>query len=172
MAGCCFAAPAWAINKCTGKDGKVVYQDAPCPLPPGSRPPDPIATGKAPRGDGQLTPDERKAIVDRMNAEVSAGIVKRDQQRARRAQIEAREAQEEAAKPKPSTTTQPMDFEACQTHVARALLTLAGATRTYAIANSSALTVHKICTSDGSVIFTCSAAESRLLTTVSPYLCP
>lgn len=34
---CCYAlpmllaaAPAWAINKCTQKDGKVVYQDAPC----------------------------------------------------------------------------------------------------------------------------------------------
>ena len=24
------ASPAWAINKCTGPDGKVVYQDAPC----------------------------------------------------------------------------------------------------------------------------------------------
>ncbi len=24
------ALPCWAINKCTGKDGKVVYQDAPC----------------------------------------------------------------------------------------------------------------------------------------------
>ena len=24
------AAPAWAINKCTGADGKVVFQDAPC----------------------------------------------------------------------------------------------------------------------------------------------
>lgn len=24
-------APAWAINKCAGADGKVVYQDAPCP---------------------------------------------------------------------------------------------------------------------------------------------
>lgn len=23
-------APAWAINKCTGPDGKVAYQDAPC----------------------------------------------------------------------------------------------------------------------------------------------
>jgi hypothetical protein len=23
-------APAWAINKCTGADGRVVYQDAPC----------------------------------------------------------------------------------------------------------------------------------------------
>ena len=23
-------APAWAINKCTGADGKVVFQDAPC----------------------------------------------------------------------------------------------------------------------------------------------
>lgn len=24
------SAPAWAVNKCTGPDGKVVYQDAPC----------------------------------------------------------------------------------------------------------------------------------------------
>lgn len=24
------ASPAWAINKCTGPDGKVAYQDAPC----------------------------------------------------------------------------------------------------------------------------------------------
>ena len=24
------AGPTWAINKCTGKDGKVVYSDAPC----------------------------------------------------------------------------------------------------------------------------------------------
>ncbi len=23
--------PAWAVNKCTGADGKVVFQDAPCP---------------------------------------------------------------------------------------------------------------------------------------------
>jgi len=25
-----FVAPAWAINKCTGADGKVSFQDAPC----------------------------------------------------------------------------------------------------------------------------------------------
>jgi hypothetical protein len=25
-----FLAPAWAINKCTGVDGKVAFQDAPC----------------------------------------------------------------------------------------------------------------------------------------------
>ena len=25
-----FLAPAWAINKCTGADGKVVFQDTPC----------------------------------------------------------------------------------------------------------------------------------------------
>jgi len=30
LAGLGIAAPAWAINKCTAKDGKVVYQDAPC----------------------------------------------------------------------------------------------------------------------------------------------
>lgn len=25
---CC---PAWAVNKCTGADGKVIYQEVPCP---------------------------------------------------------------------------------------------------------------------------------------------
>ena len=25
------ASPAWAVNKCTGPDGKVMFQDAPCP---------------------------------------------------------------------------------------------------------------------------------------------
>lgn len=28
LAGAC--SPAWAVNKCTGPDGKVAYQDAPC----------------------------------------------------------------------------------------------------------------------------------------------
>lgn len=28
-----FLAPAWAVNKCTGADGKVSFQDAPCPGP-------------------------------------------------------------------------------------------------------------------------------------------
>lgn len=26
----CALSPAWAVNKCTGPDGKVVFQDAPC----------------------------------------------------------------------------------------------------------------------------------------------
>lgn len=30
MAIVLFHAPTWAINKCTGADGKVVFQDAPC----------------------------------------------------------------------------------------------------------------------------------------------
>lgn len=163
---------AWAVNKCTAKDGKVVYQDVPCQLPPGARSPDPVATGRAPRGDGELTPDERRAIVDRMNAEVEAGIVKMDQERYREAQREARERTTEAARQKPTTTSQPMDFEPCRLFVARSLLAFAGTTRTYAIVNSSALTVHKICTNDGSVILTCSAADGRLSTTASPYACP
>lgn len=30
MTATAIAAPAWAINKCTGPDGKVSFQDAPC----------------------------------------------------------------------------------------------------------------------------------------------
>lgn len=30
VAATALTAPAWAINKCTGSDGKVTFQDAPC----------------------------------------------------------------------------------------------------------------------------------------------
>lgn len=30
-AAICFAPMAWAVNKCTAADGRVVYQEAPCP---------------------------------------------------------------------------------------------------------------------------------------------
>ena len=163
-----FSAPALAINKCIAKDGKVSFQDAACPLD-GARGPDPIATGQAPRGKGHLTPSERKAIVDQMNAEVAAGIVERDRQRERAA---SRQAAEEAARPKPTTTWQAMDFEACRALVARSLLAVAGTTRTFAIVNAPEVTMHKICTSDGSVILTCTAEDRRLGTTASPYQCP
>ncbi|WP_128000385.1 hypothetical protein [Piscinibacter defluvii] len=168
VVGLACSATAFPINKCTAKDGKVTFQDAACPLD-GARGSDPIATGQAPRGNGQLTPGERKAIVDQMNAEIAAGIVKRDRERERAA---ARQAAEEAARPKPTTTWQAIDFEACRTLVARSLLAVAGTTRTFAIVNSPEVTMHKICTADGSVILTCSAEDRRLGTTVSPYQCP
>lgn len=53
-------APTWAINKCTGTDGKVSYQEAPCPsgakaqgmqeapLPPRHTTPDADAAAKPP----------------------------------------------------------------------------------------------------------------------------
>lgn len=56
--------------------------------------------------------------------------------------------------------------------VARSLLAVAGSTRTFAIVNTSSLTVHKICTADGSVILTCSADKEQFTTTASPYQCP
>lgn len=31
LAALVVCAPAWAVNKCTGPDGRVVYQQAPCP---------------------------------------------------------------------------------------------------------------------------------------------
>lgn len=30
LAAAVLLTPAWAVNKCTGADGKVVFQDAPC----------------------------------------------------------------------------------------------------------------------------------------------
>jgi hypothetical protein len=50
-------APAWAINKCTGPDGKVAFQDAPCvgesnpikPIPPRNNPPIQVFPTPTPR---------------------------------------------------------------------------------------------------------------------------
>lgn len=153
------------LYKCAAPSGGVTFSDRPCPLPPGTRAPDPVPGASAPRGGGELSAAERKAIVDKMNAEISKGIVKREEEL-------ARQAAAETARSKPTSSSQPMRFEACRALVARSLLSVAGATKTFTIVNTSALTIHKICTIDGSVILTCSADEERLVTTASPYPCP
>lgn len=59
------AAPAWAINKCTGSDGKAVFQDAPCAgkgeeivVRPasGHAPVAPTPTAAAPAGTAAVAP--------------------------------------------------------------------------------------------------------------------
>lgn len=64
-----------------------------------------------------------------------------------------------------------MDFKACQALVARSLLSVAGATRTLTVMNTSQVTMHKICTTDGSVILACSAGDETFSSTQSPYPC-
>lgn len=158
-------APAAAVNKCTDPDGKVVFSDKACPREPGLARLDPVPTGTAPKGDGSFTAAERKAIVDRMNAEVSAAIVRQARQEAEAERIRKRE---EASQPKPVTVAEAMEFDRCRALVASALLSVAGYARTSTLMDNQAVTIHRICLSDGSILLSCSAADRKLLRTTSP----
>jgi hypothetical protein len=81
-------APAWAINKCTGPDGRVAFQDAPCigkgevlqvrpasghdPLPQLAQPPLEGAPAKpvseAQRLEGLITASQRKRRMQELEA--------------------------------------------------------------------------------------------------------
>ncbi len=155
---------ALSVSKCIGADGRVSYQDAACPentndkrsgngarLPPVSR--------------GQIQAAERKEIVDRMNADLSSNLA----EKARREEIERKRI--EASEPKPKSTSQPIEFSQCRRVVANSLLSVAGRAKTYVVVDTAVMTVHKICTNDGSVLLTCDAADGRMVTTASPYAC-
>ena len=53
--------------------------------------------------------------------------------------------------------------------MAGTVLGIAGATRTRLIVNTSSLVIVRLCTSDGSVLMSCSALDSTLTTTASPF---
>ena len=152
------------LHRCNSADGGTIFSDKPCPPPQGVARRDPVPTASAPIGKGDLTPAERKAIVDRMNAEVSVGLARRGRQ-------QAEEEARLAALPKPVSTSEAMPFDACRRVVARTLLAVAGRMHTEQIVNAPGLTSHKICTIDGNVILTCTKAGERFIKTLSPYSC-
>ncbi len=168
LAGLAMLTPAQAVNRCTAPDGTTVFSDKACPPPPGLARLDPVPTGKAPKGNGQLTDEERAAIVRQMNAEVSAAIVRQAKQEAEADRMRARQREEEAARPKPVTIGEEMGFEQCRAVVARALLSVAGKARTIRIMDNEAATMHRICLSDGSLMLSCTAADRRFVRTTSP----
>ena len=77
--GLALVAPVWAINKCTGADGKVVFQDAPCIQ--GARAEELTvrpASGRAPRaqpavaGDPVSGASKPQTEAERIDAQVAA----------------------------------------------------------------------------------------------------
>lgn len=154
-----------AANKCTGLNGEVIYSDKACPPAPGLARLDPVPTRSAPKGNGVLTPAERKAIVDQMNAEIPAAIARQARQEAEATKIRNRE---DAARPRTTTVGQDMGFDDCRKLVAGALIGVAGYTRTIVLMDNQAVTMHRVCLADGSLLLTCSAADRRFVRTTSP----
>jgi len=69
-------APAWAVNKCTGPDGKVAYQDAPC-AGKGE-----LLTVRPASGAAQVAPAAVSGVVgtteaQRIEAQVSSSVRER-----------------------------------------------------------------------------------------------
>lgn len=149
-----------AVNKCTGPNGETVFSDKACPPAAGSVRQDPVPVPPERRGGGALTPEQRKAIVDKMNADVATAIVKQAKEEA--------EAERQQAKRKPVTVSQPMEFNQCRLLVAQTLLSVAGYARTMTVLDTKPLTMHRICLTDGSMLLTCSLPDQKFVRTTSP----
>lgn len=67
-------APAWAINKCTGADGRVVYQEAPCA---GGKTINLSGAGQADPGSPQATQWKRVIARQAHDEKVAAAIGER-----------------------------------------------------------------------------------------------
>ncbi len=69
-------APAWAINKCTGADGKVVFQDTPC-TGKGEQFTVRPASGAAPVAPVAVSGAVRVTDAQRLEAQVSSSVRER-----------------------------------------------------------------------------------------------
>lgn len=118
---CCLAlvigsTPALAINKCTGKDGAVVFQDAPCPGK-GEK-----LVVKPATGDAPTAASAPQSTTDRLNAQLQ--VMQRDRQRTE-LEYALQEAQNRQAG---NSRACEADFERLRALKARANNNLAGAT--------------------------------------------
>jgi len=94
-------APAWAINKCTGSDGRVTYTDSPCEG--GSRaaridtppPPTPAEQAEA-RARGERMVEDARALSMRQAAEAAARQRRIEAERAAEQAAQQRQARQEA----------------------------------------------------------------------------
>ena len=152
------ALPAWAVNKCTGADGKISFQDAPCPAGL-TRARDDIA-------------DAKKEAATRLG-----GAVMSPKQAAAELQAQL-ETEMKKERTKPVRSFQPSDeptasSSAVAMPMSQCLATVESTVRSLAvgwkdvrrIVNSPETSMTKICTMDGSVIITCSAPDAKMVTT-------
>lgn len=135
--GLALVAPVWAINKCTGADGKVVFQDAPCVQGAKTeeltvRP----ASGRAPKplpplaGDPAPAASRPQTEVERIDAQVAAS-----QKSRRRRELEERWVPEAKAAIDRSQAQCDKQLKELQAKKSSANNNLAGATYLASLAN-------------------------------------
>lgn len=70
------SAPAWAINKCTGADGKLTFQDAPCSLGSTAAHDDLADAKKASEKNTNAPVQSAKMAADNLQAQLEAELKK------------------------------------------------------------------------------------------------
>jgi hypothetical protein len=126
--------PAWAVNKCTGADGKVVFQDAPCagkgetiivrPASGNAKTNTDASTSAGPvrQGSAEQAP-QKMSEVQRINAQVAAS-----QQERRKQEMEVRLVPDAEGAVSRQRATCDREMRALQTKKSYANNNLAGAT--------------------------------------------
>lgn len=156
--------PALAVNKCIGADGRVSFQDAPCPRTTTMG--DDLTKAKQ---DAQQRSDaavqSRKSIAADLEAQLAEKLKNRP--------LPIPQPSDAIPAPEVSSTSAHMPFSQC-TATVRATIQSLGANRkdVHQIVNTAEMAVTKICTIDGSVTLTCSALDTKLITTRSAHKCP
>lgn len=120
-------APSWAINKCTGADGKVVFQDAACagkgekmnvrPASGDGAPPQPTASPTT------NAPEKSKTEAQRIETQISES-----QRNRRKQELEVRLVPDAQGSIRTQRAQCDQDFKALQDKKAQASNNLAGAT--------------------------------------------
>ena len=151
-------APAWAVNKCTGADGKISYQDASCDG--GS------ATGRDDLANARKDAQRKSAAVVQSRKSVAADLEAQLEAQIKRKADLTPQRVETAPTTTVSSSSKAMPFDQCNATVKSTIQTLAVNWKDFRrIVNSAEMTMTKICTRDGSVTITCSAPDSRMVTT-------
>lgn len=148
------SASAFAVNKCTAADGKIVFQDAPC-----------AAGSVAARDDladaKKQTPKNQdlqsaKAVAAALQSQLDTKLQNRP----------ALRASSGATEPGVSSTSSEMSFDQCNATVNSTVRSLGVNWKDVKrIVNSSTVTMTKICTTDSSVTITCSKPDWAMTTT-------
>ena len=143
------------VHRCI-VDGRTVFQEAPCPKP---RPPDPAATPASER----KRPDAEalRAEQARRREELQKGF--RESREVPRATPDASRS---ALSPSPQSTSTSMAFDDCIRTIQRTSTQLGVAGQN--IVETTDVRMVRFKTSDGSVLVTCSRADRKMVTTVSP----